>query len=242
MLSGIHLPKRETAGENYHRVRDSLGTAPHESFIGPSVLAYSEDQTSEYRLVDPPVLQITRLLHAWSEGDQAAFDQLLPLVYDDLHDLAKLYMARERSDHTLQTTALVHEAYLRLLASAHPSWQDKAHFFAVCARTMRRILVDWARSRKPSVRSDETRLSPQEVLDGMGQPGRDLVAVDDALTALAAVDLRKSQVVEMRFFGGLTAKEIAGVLKVSELTVLRDFQFAKSWLRREMTAAGKKQG
>jgi RNA polymerase sigma-70 factor, ECF subfamily len=190
---------------------------------------------SDSRLMDAPTVQITRLLRAWSDGDQAALDRLLPLVYDDLHHLAKRYMSRERPDHTLQTTALVHEAYLRLLAAEHLSWHDKVHFLAVCARSMRRILVDWARSRKlPKVRSDEPPLSPEEVLEGLGHAGRDLVAVDDALAALAKVDLRKSQVVEMRFFGGLTAKETAEVLKVSELTVLRDWQFAKSWLRREM--------
>jgi RNA polymerase sigma factor (TIGR02999 family) len=185
--------------------------------------------------MDSPTLQIQRLLQEWREGDQCALDRLLPLVYSDLHRMAKLYMGRERPGHTLQATALVHESYLRLLASADPSWQDKAHFFAVCARTMRRILVDWARSRKPrNLVRNEDALSYQEVLNGIGRAGRDLVAVDDALNALAAVDARKSQVVEMRFFGGLTTKEIAGVLKVSELTVLRDWQFAKSWLRREM--------
>jgi RNA polymerase sigma factor (TIGR02999 family) len=200
------------------------------------MLAYSKGQITENRPMHTSTLQITHLLHAWSEGDQAAFDQLLPLVYNDLHHLAKLYMARERPGHTLQTTALVHEAYLRLLASERPGWQDKVHFFAVCARTMRRILVDWARSHNLSkLRSDEPALSPQEVLAEMGHTGRDLVAVDDALNALAAAAPRKSQVVEMRFFGGLAAKEIAAVLKVSELTVLRDWQFAKSWLRREMT-------
>jgi len=185
--------------------------------------------------MEPPTLQIKRLLHEWGEGDQSAFDRLLPLVYKDLHHLAKRYMGRERPNHILQTTALVHEAYMRLLASEHPSWQDKTHFLAVCARTMRRILVDWARSRKLMNLQFESALSPQEVLEGIGHPGKDLEAVDDALTALAAVDLRKSQVVEMRFFGGLTMKEIAGVLKVSELTVQRDWQFAKSWLRREMS-------
>jgi RNA polymerase sigma factor (TIGR02999 family) len=186
----------------------------------------------------PQTLHITHLLHAWSEGDQAALDQLLPLVYKDLHHLAKVYMARERPGHTLQTTALVHEAYLRLLASQRPSWQDKVHFFAVCARIMRRILVDWARSHKLSkLRTDEPLLSPQQVLDAIGQPGTDLVAVDDALSALALVAPRKSQVVEMHFFGGLTFKEIAVVLKVTELTALRDWQFAKSWLRREMGSA-----
>lgn len=186
--------------------------------------------------MEAPTIQIKGLLRKWSEGDQAALDDLLPLVYRDLHHLAKRYMGRERPGHTLQTTALVHEAWLRLMASADLSWQDKAHFFAVCALTMRRILVDWARTRKAlNVRLDDGSLCPEEILNGLGRPGRDLVAVDDALNALASVHPRKSQIVEMRFFGGLTAKEIAGVLKVSELTVLRDWQFAKSWLRREMS-------
>jgi len=186
--------------------------------------------------MDAPTIEIKRLLQKWSDGDQAALDHLLPLVYKDLHHLAKLYMGRERPGHTLQTTALVHEAYLRLMASADLSWQDKAHFFAVCARTMRRILVDWARSRKVlNVPLDDGSLCPEEILNGIGRRGRDLVALDDALKALEAVHPRKSQVVEMRFFGGLTEREIAGVLKVSELTVLRDWQFARSWLRRQMS-------
>lgn len=186
--------------------------------------------------MDAPTIQIKRLLQEWNEGDQAALDHLMPLVYKDLHHLAKLYMGRERSGHTLQTTALVNEVYLRLMASADLSWQDRAHFLAVCARTMRRILVDWARSRKVlNVQYNDGSIPLEEILNGIGRSGRDLVAVDDALTALAAVHPRKSQVVEMRFFGGLTAKETASVLKVSELTVLRDWQFAKSWLRREMS-------
>jgi len=187
--------------------------------------------------MDPPAHLITQLLHAWSEGDQGALEQLTPLVYNDLHRLAQHCMAQERPDHTLQATALVHEAYLRLLDSAQPSWQDKAHFFAVCARMMRRILVDWARSRQTMKRrSDLPPLYLQEALaGGVGRPGTDLVALDDALTALAQVDPRKSQVVELRFFGGLSAKETAEVLKVSEETALRDWKLAKSWLRREMT-------
>jgi RNA polymerase sigma factor (TIGR02999 family) len=185
--------------------------------------------------MDPPAHRITQLLQAWSEGDQGALNQLMPMVYDDLHRLAQRYMAQERPHHTLQATALVHEAYLRLLDSAHPSWQDRAHFFAVCARMMRRILVDWARSRQTLKRqSDSPPLVLQEALAGVGRPGTDLVAVDDALTALAAVDPRKSQIVEMRFFGGLSAKETAEVLKVSEDTALRDWKLAKSWLRREL--------
>jgi len=186
--------------------------------------------------MDPSSHHVTQLLQAWSEGDQGALDQLMPLVYDDLHRLAQHYMAQERPDHTLQATALVHEAYLRLLGSAHPSWQDRAHFFAVCARMMRRILVDWARSRQTMKRrSDLPSLYLEEGLAGVGRPGTDLVAVDDALTALAALDLRKSQIVELRFFGGLSAKEAAEVLKVSEETALRDWKLAKSWLRRELS-------
>ena len=144
-------------------------------------------------------------------------------------------MARERPDHTLRPAALVNEAFLRLLDAAHPSWQDKAHFFAVCTRIMRRILVDWARARHTQKRGGSpARLHLQEALTSGAGSGSDLVALDDALTALAAIDPRKSQVVELRFFGGLSAKESAEVLKVSEETVLRDWKLAKSWLRREL--------
>lgn len=179
---------------------------------------------------------ITLLLRAWSEGDQSALDRLMPIVYDELHRLAQRYMAQEKAGHTLQPTALVNEAYLRVLHSAHPGWEDRAHFFAVCARAMRRILVDWARSRGAAKRgANAPVMSLDEARTALGRPGPDLVAVDDALTALASVDPRKCQVVELRFFGGLTAKEIAEVLKVSEDTAKRDWKLAKAWLRREMT-------
>jgi RNA polymerase sigma factor (TIGR02999 family) len=149
--------------------------------------------------------------------------------------LAQRYMAKERSDHTLQATALVHEACVRLLDATRPTWQDRAHFIAVCARIMRRILVDAARSRKALKRgSDIPVLGLEEALAGLGKPGKDLVALDDALTALAAIDPRKAQVVEMRFFGRLSANETAAVLKLWEETVLRDWKWAKSWLRREL--------
>jgi RNA polymerase sigma factor (TIGR02999 family) len=185
--------------------------------------------------VSPPGPQITELLQAWSQGDQSALDRLIPLIYGDLHRLAQRYMAEERPDHTLQATALVHEAYLRLLDSAQPSWKDRVHFFAVCARLMRRLLVDWARSRQMlKRRSDQQPVYLQETLADVGRPGMDLIAVDDALTALAAIDPRKSQVVELRFFAGLSARETAEVLSVSENTAQRDWQFAKSWLRREL--------
>jgi len=160
----------------------------------------------------------------------------MPVVYDELHRLAQRFMANERPGHTLQTTALVNEAYLRLVDSSHSNWEDRAHFFGVCARMMRHILVDLARSRQALKRGSD--VPPLELLEAsavVGKAGTDLVAVDDALTALAAVDPRKSQIVELRFFGGLSVKETAEVLKVSEETVLRDWKLAKSWLRRELS-------
>jgi RNA polymerase sigma factor (TIGR02999 family) len=199
------------------------------------VLAFSETRSSRGRRMDFPAQQLTQLLQAWSEGDQGALEELMPVVYDQLHRLAQRYMADERPGHTLQATALVNEAYLRLLDSAHPSWQSRAHFFAVCGRVMRRILVDWARSRQALKRAGAAPLELHEALVITERPGTDLVAIDDALQALAAVDLRKSQIVELRFFGGLSVKETAEVLRVSEETVSRDWKLAKSWLRRELS-------
>jgi RNA polymerase sigma factor (TIGR02999 family) len=159
----------------------------------------------------------------------------MSLVYDDLRRLAQCAMSRERPGHTLQATALVHECYLRLLDSAQPSWQDRAQFLSLCARIMRHILVDWARSRQRlKRRSDRPAVSLQDALPGVGRRGIDLLALDDALTALAAQDPRRGQIVELRFFGGLSAKETAEVLKVSEETVLRDWKLAKSWLKLEL--------
>ena len=199
------------------------------------MIAFSQTRPQVDRGMEPPAHQLTQLLQAWSEGDQAALEALMPVVYNDLHRLAQRYMADERPGHTLQATALVNEAYLRLLDSAHPSWENRAHFFAVCARMMRRILVDWARSRHALKRgSNVPPLELEEALAVTGRPGTDLVAIDDALQALAAVDARKSQVVELRFFGGLSVKETAEVLHVSQETVLRDWKLAKSWLRREL--------
>ena len=185
---------------------------------------------------EPAAHQLTQLLQAWSEGDESALEELTPAVYDHLHRLAQRYMADERPGHTLQATALVNEAYLRLLESAHPSWQSRAHFFAVCGRMMRRILVDWARSRRALKRgSVEPVLELHEAVAVTGRPGTDLISIDDAMQALDAVDPRKSQIVELRFFGGLSVKETAEVLRVSEETVARDWKFAKSWLRRELS-------
>jgi RNA polymerase sigma factor (TIGR02999 family) len=186
--------------------------------------------------MEPPAHEITQLLQVWRGGDQSALEKLIPLVYRDLHRLAQRYMADERPGHTLQATALVNEAYVRLVHTAQMNCECRSHFLAVCAQVMRRILVDWARSRGAQKRGcDAATLELQEALAVINRPGTDLVAVDDALTALAAVDHRKAQVVELRFFGGLNVVETAEVLKVSEETVHRDWKLAKSWLRRELS-------
>ena len=183
--------------------------------------------------------QITQLLQLWSQGDQEAAEKLVPLVYDELHRLARRYISVERSGHTLQTTALVNEAYLKLVDSGHVTWEGRAHFFGVCAHVMRRILVDWARSHKAQKRGrDAPKLELADAVLAAARPGTDLVAVDDALKALADFDPRKSWIVELRFFGGMSVKETAEVLKVSSETVHRDWKLAKSWLRRELRGGG----
>ncbi len=172
---------------------------------------------------------------AWGDGDQAAFDQLIPVVHQELRRIARRHMAGERPDHTLQPTALVNEAYLRLIDVQQMRWQNRAHFFAMASRVMRRILIDLARSKGSRKRgAGAAKVSLDEGMLIGGDPGRDLLALDDALQALAAVDIRKSQVVEMRFFGGLSIKETAEALGVSPETVLRDWKLAKAWLLREM--------
>lgn len=183
-------------------------------------------------MTDP---RATALLLAWQGGDRAAFDELVPIVHDELRRLARGYMSRERRDHTLQVTALVNEAYLRLIHLNRIQWQDRAHFLAMAARLMRRILVDAARARLNDKRGGALQLaSLDDALDvGTTRP-TDLVALDDALQALADVNARQSQVVELRFFGGLTTEETAEVLAVSPGTVKRDWQFAKLWLLREL--------
>ena len=189
--------------------------------------------TSDRRLsaeIPPEVSQeITQLLLAWNEGDGQALDRLMPLVQDELHRLAHRYMAGERLGHPLQTTALINEAYLRLIDSSRVRWQNRAHFFAVSAQLMRRILVDVARARKKLKRGgDAIQVSLDEAMAISHEPGADLIALDEALKTLAAFDERKSKVVELRFFGGLTVEETAEVLKVSAVTVMRDWGLAKS--------------
>lgn len=182
--------------------------------------------------------QVTQLLKAWSLGDQQALEKLTPLVYSQLHQIAQRYMAGERSGHTLQTTALVNEAYLRLVDCGRVKWQDRAHFFAISAQLMRRILVDFARSRGYLKRGGAApHISLEEAPSVCGEPDVNLVALDDALKVLAAVDERKSKVVELKFFGGLNAEETAEVLHVSSDTVIRDWRLAKIWLLRELSRA-----
>lgn len=175
------------------------------------------------------------MLRAWSVGDETALEKLTPLVYRQLHNIAQRYMAGERSGHTLQTTALVNEAYLRLVDCQKVSWQDRAHFFAVSAQLMRRILIDFARSRGYLKRGGAVaHISLEEAPSVCHEPDVNLVALDDALTALSAVDERKSKVVELKFFGGLNVEETAEVLHVSSDTVVRDWKLAKMWLLREL--------
>lgn len=183
---------------------------------------------------------ITELLLAWRQGEQGALDQLLPAVYAELRRLAHRYVRGERRGATLNTSALVNEAYLRLVDSSRVHWRDRAHFFAVSAQLMRRILVDAARMRNSRKRQAEGHRIPLEAaLDAYEHRSGDLVALDDALNALTTVDERKARVVELRFFGGLTAADTAEVLGVSEDTVLRDWRLAKGWLLRELTRGAK---
>jgi RNA polymerase sigma-70 factor (ECF subfamily) len=184
----------------------------------------------------PPV---TALLLAWGRGDDSALERLMPLVHDELRRLARRLMRDERPGHTLQTAALVNEAYLRLVDASRVRWQDRAHFFALCARLMRRILVDHARSRNYQKRGGGLRhVSLHDDLVGPGERATDLVALDDALETLARSDPRKSRVVELRFFAGLSVEETAEALDVSPETVMRDWKFAKVWLLRELRGRG----
>jgi RNA polymerase sigma factor (TIGR02999 family) len=177
----------------------------------------------------------TELLMAWGRGESHAFDQLVPLVHNELRRLAKQYMARERSDHTLQATALVNEAYLRLMDLKQIRWQDRTHFFAMSARMMRRILVDFARARRNDKRGgNAARVALDEALVVSREAGQDLVALNEALNALAVIHPRKGEVVELRFFGGLNLEETAEALHISVDTVKRDWRFAKLWLLREL--------
>jgi RNA polymerase sigma factor (TIGR02999 family) len=187
----------------------------------------------------PSPEEVTQLLKNWRSGDQSALDTLMPLVYDELHRMARRYMRRERAGHTLQTSALVNEAYLRLAGQRDIEWQSRAHFFAVAARVMRHLLVDYARNQKYAKRGGGAH---QVTLDeaAIVSTGRNeqLLALDEALARLASIDNRKSRLVELRYFGGMSTEETAEVLGVSAITVKREWQKAKAWLYREMNRAG----
>lgn len=181
----------------------------------------------------PPT--ISQLLVEWSEGDRAALDRLMPLVYDELRRLARSYLRRERPDHTLQATALVHEAYLRLIDQHSVSWQNRAHFFGIASQMMRRILVNHALAKATAKRGGPTeKLSLDRALGFARERHIDLIALDDALKELEMVDTRQSRIVELRFFGGLSIEETAEVLKLSSATVKREWSTARLWLRRQI--------
>jgi RNA polymerase sigma factor (TIGR02999 family) len=181
--------------------------------------------------------EVTQLLVAWSNGNKAALDQLMPLVYRELHRLARRRLGRENAGHTLQTTALVNEAYLRLVGQKESQWQNRAHFFAIAAQMMRRILVDYARSRHYAKRGGGApKVSFDEIMAVSGGRAADVVALDEALTTLGELDQRKSKMVELRFFGGLSIEETAEVLGVSPGTIRRDWTLTKAWLQREINS------
>jgi RNA polymerase sigma-70 factor, ECF subfamily len=188
--------------------------------------------------------EVSQLLRAWSEGDRTAFDQLMPIVYQELRHMAGRYMDRQQAGHTLQTTALIHEVYLRLIdCRQEVPWQNRAHFFGVAATAMRHILVDYARTRQAAKRGGGVFQIPLDEAAIRGEERTaDLVALDDALQALAQIAHRKSQVVELRYFGGLTVDETAEVLKVSPETVARDWRLARSWLLRELSQSATSSG
>lgn len=196
-----------------------------------------EDSSSEkeYPVARTSPEKLTQLLQAWSNGDEDAFERLVPLVYDELHRLARRYMRGERPGHTLETTALLHEAYLRLRRSQNVRWQSRSHFLAVASQLMRRVLVDFARARQSQKRGAGSPRRPiDESVDRAEEPAREIVQLDDALRSLASVDARKARVVELRFFGGLTVEETAEAIDLSPETVMRDWKSAKQWLWREL--------
>ena len=183
----------------------------------------------------PGAHELTQLLEAWSDGEEEALEKLAPLVHVELYRLAKRYMSRERPDHLLQTSALINEAYIRLIDWKAVRWQNRAHFFGVAAQIMRRILVDFAR-RRPRIDKDmeAVRMSLDEALTISTERDPDLLALDDALKSLAGIDERKSRIVELRFFGGLSVEETAEVMQMSTITVIREWNKAKAWLYREL--------
>jgi RNA polymerase sigma factor (TIGR02999 family) len=183
----------------------------------------------------PDSEDVTLLLKQWSEGDEAALEQLTPVVYDELRRRARSYLRRERDDHTLQPTALIHEAYMRLVKVDNPDWRSRSHFFAVASNVMRRILVDHARRHRASKRGGGQKVSLDEVQGLEVAPGMDVLGLDQALKELAVFDERKAKIIEMRYFGGCSAEETADALGIAAITVYRESRVAEAWLRRAMT-------
>lgn len=225
-----HLNRRNRLSETLIRGALFLNRHVGRAMISVSVGAMGSGDSDEK---EPPCGDVSNLLRAWTDGDQGALEKLTPIVYDELHRLARYYMAGERSGHSLQTTALVNEAYIRLTDYKRMRWENRAHFFAVSAQLMRRILVDHARRNNLKRGAGVQHVSLDDTAV-VGERDQDLVALDGALEALARFDSRKSQVVELRFFGGLSVEETAEVLKISVVTVMRDWSAARAWLYREM--------
>lgn len=193
----------------------------------------------EIRMPTPLPEEVTQLLVAWERGDQSALNQLMPLVYDELRQIAHRYLRRERADHTLQTTALVNEAYLKLIREKNPNWQSRAHFFAAAANVMRHILVDYARTRNRVRRGSGAQQVPlEDALSVSTERATELLVLDDALKSLEKFDACKSRIAELRYFGGLSVEETAEVLLVSPTTILREWRLTKAWLHHEMSKGG----
>ena len=205
-----------------------LSVISHRSVQSNRQLSTDEDLSSS---------QVTQLLSKWSAGDQSALEELTPLVYDELRRLAHGYMNSARPDHTLQTTALVNEAYLRLAKQTHPNWNDRAHFFAVAAKAMRQILVNYAMSYNAQKRGGGCKVALDEAALVSDAQSKEVVDLNDALERLGELDARKAQVVELKYFGGLNQDEIANVLRISAVTVQREWRFAKAWLHNELYRA-----
>ena len=238
MRIGLPLTHAEIRLEDWHELKrrnseEYRFAAEHEQ--GYHAQPFSRGHMTQAPTGTAASHDVTGLLHAWKAGDESALQKLMPLVEPELRRVARGYMRRERAGHTLQPTALLNEAYVRLAEMGRVDVKDRAHFFALSARLMRRILVDLFRAKRNQKRGgDVRRVSFDAGLAVSSQPDKDLVAIDDALTAFAMVDPRKAQVVELRFFGGLSVDETAAALKVSSDTVMRDWKLAKVWLAREL--------